>query len=169
MGECDKPNPSTRQNHCNFVRNILDFFFARLLTQLRRYEYRKRYANYRTDLDLLESHKQFPWITVWDDHGNHVNTPSLLPLLTPAPEVADNTWKAGSAQLNNTEASFVEDGGISVDQRKAYAVRAHFEWMPIRQVCPYIPPQSLFDSMDRWTWTITSASGAPSTSATSST
>ena len=26
------------------------------------------------------------------------------------------------------------DGGISVDQRKMNAVRAYFEWMPIRQV-----------------------------------
>ncbi|KAI4130471.1 MAG: hypothetical protein LQ347_003357 [Umbilicaria vellea] len=40
----------------------------------------------------------------------------------------------GSAALNNTEASFISDGGISVDQRKMNAVRAYFEWMPIRQV-----------------------------------
>jgi len=50
------------------------------------------------------------------------------------PEVADNTWRAGSSELNNTEDSFVKDGGVSVDQRKMNAVRAYFEWMPIRQV-----------------------------------
>lgn len=33
------------------------------------YDYRERYATYRTDLDLLASHQQFPWIPVWDDHG----------------------------------------------------------------------------------------------------
>jgi alkaline phosphatase D len=33
------------------------------------YDYRKRYATYRTDLDLLASHQNFPWIPVWDDHG----------------------------------------------------------------------------------------------------
>lgn len=33
------------------------------------YDYRKRYATYRTDLDLLLSHQQFAWIPVWDDHG----------------------------------------------------------------------------------------------------
>lgn len=33
------------------------------------YDYRKRIATYRTDLDLLASHQQFPWIPVWDDHG----------------------------------------------------------------------------------------------------
>ncbi|KAF2797135.1 alkaline phosphatase-like protein [Melanomma pulvis-pyrius CBS 109.77] len=81
------------------------------------YDYRKRIATYRTDLDLLASHQQFAWIPVWDDH-----------------EVADNTWRDGSAELNNTEDSFVRDGGVSVDQRKMHAVRAYFEWMPIRQV-----------------------------------
>lgn len=38
------------------------------------------------------------------------------------------------SELNNTEASFIGDGGVSVDQRKMNAVRAYFEWMPIRQV-----------------------------------
>ncbi|KAE8445639.1 hypothetical protein EG329_012936 [Mollisiaceae sp. DMI_Dod_QoI] len=69
------------------------------------------------DLDLLLSHQQFAWIPVWDDH-----------------EVADNTFRDGSAELNNTEDSFIKDGGVSVDQRKMNAVRAYFEWMPIRQV-----------------------------------
>lgn len=49
-------------------------------------------------------------------------------------EVADNTYRDGSADLNNTEASFIKDGGVSVDQRKMNAVRAYFEWMPIRSV-----------------------------------
>ncbi|KEF56307.1 alkaline phosphatase [Exophiala aquamarina CBS 119918] len=81
------------------------------------YDYRKRHATYRTDHDLLLSHQNMPWIPVWDDH-----------------EVADNTWRDGSAELNNTEASFVADGGVSVDQRKMNAVRAYWEWQPIRQV-----------------------------------
>ncbi|KAK2736231.1 hypothetical protein FQN57_000829 [Myotisia sp. PD_48] len=81
------------------------------------YDYRKRHATYRTDLDLLASHQRFPWIPVWDDH-----------------EVADNTYRDGSSKLNNTEDSFVKDGGVSTDQRKMNAVRAYFEWMPIRQV-----------------------------------
>jgi len=81
------------------------------------YDYRARYATYRTDKDLLLSHQMLPWIAVWDDH-----------------EVADNTWRDGEADLNNTEASFVFDGGVAVEQRKMNAVRAYFEWMPIRQV-----------------------------------
>ncbi|KAL2365838.1 hypothetical protein RJZ56_001134 [Blastomyces dermatitidis] len=36
--------------------------------------------------------------------------------------------------MNNTEESFIKAGGISINQVKANAVRAHFEWMPIRQV-----------------------------------
>jgi alkaline phosphatase D len=75
------------------------------------YDYRKRHSTYRTDLDLLASHQAFPWIPVWDDH-----------------EVSDNTYRDGASELNNTEASFVTDGGVSVDQRKMNAVRAYFEW-----------------------------------------
>ncbi|KAF3010414.1 hypothetical protein E8E15_000859 [Penicillium rubens] len=81
------------------------------------YDYRKRLATYRTDLDLLASHQNFAWIPVWDDH-----------------EVADNTYRDGSSELRNDEKSFIQDGGVSVDQRKMNAVRAYFEWMPIRQV-----------------------------------
>ncbi|TDZ15316.1 Alkaline phosphatase D [Colletotrichum orbiculare MAFF 240422] len=81
------------------------------------YDYRKRIATYRTDLDLVASHQSYPWIPVWDDH-----------------EVSDNTWRDGASELNNTEESFIVDGGVSVDQRKMNAVRAYFEWMPIRQV-----------------------------------
>ncbi|KAG8623301.1 hypothetical protein KVT40_008277 [Elsinoe batatas] len=81
------------------------------------YDYRARHANYREDQDLLLSHQNYPWIPVWDDH-----------------EVSDNGYRDGSSNLNNTEDSFIRDGGISVDQRKMNAVRAYFEWMPIRQV-----------------------------------
>ena len=36
--------------------------------------------------------------------------------------------------MTNTEDSFNKFGGISFDQRKRHAVRAYFEWMPLRQV-----------------------------------
>ncbi|KAK5939260.1 hypothetical protein PMZ80_008563 [Knufia obscura] len=87
------------------------------------YDYRKRHATYRADLDSIDSFQNYAWIPVWDDH-----------------EVGDNTWRDGMADQNNTEASFIqydiEFGGeyISFDQRKMNAVRAYFEWMPIRQV-----------------------------------
>jgi alkaline phosphatase D len=47
------------------------------------YDYRRRLATYRTDLDLLASHEQFPWIPVWDDH-----------------EVADNTVSSSGSSHN---------------------------------------------------------------------
>lgn len=40
----------------------------------------------------------------------------------------------GGSTMNNTEDSFNKFGGISFDQRKMNAVRAYFEWMPLRQV-----------------------------------
>ncbi|KAL4879874.1 PhoD-like phosphatase-domain-containing protein [Aspergillus karnatakaensis] len=82
------------------------------------YDYRMRLGQYRTDEDLVASHQNFPWITVWDDH-----------------EIANNGYRDGYSGLRNTEESFNNYGPqISVDQRKMNAVRAYFEWMPIRQV-----------------------------------
>lgn len=87
------------------------------------YDYRKRHASYRADSDSILSFASYAWIPVWDDH-----------------EVGDNTWRDGMAAQNNTEDSFIQDeieyggAGIAFDQRKMNAVRAYFEWMPIRQV-----------------------------------
>lgn len=81
------------------------------------YDYRTRIAQYRTDADLQLSHQKFAWIATWDDH-----------------EVANNGYRDGFSAMNNTEDSFLRFGGVSVDQRKMNAVRAYFEWMPIRQV-----------------------------------
>ncbi|KAK3303351.1 alkaline phosphatase-like protein [Chaetomium strumarium] len=82
------------------------------------FDYRTRHGQYRTDLDLQLLAQNFAWIPTWDDH-----------------EVANNGYRDGFSGLNNTEESFRTDGpSISVDQRKMNAVRAYFEWMPIRQV-----------------------------------
>jgi alkaline phosphatase D len=81
------------------------------------YDYRTRIAQYRTDPDLALAHQNFPWIPVWDDH-----------------ETANNAYRDGFSNMNNTEESFLEYGGVSVDQRKMNAVRAYFEYQPIRQV-----------------------------------
>ncbi|CEJ93841.1 hypothetical protein VHEMI09407 [[Torrubiella] hemipterigena] len=80
-------------------------------------DYRTRHGQYRNDPDLQLLSQKFAWITTWDDH-----------------EFADNGYKDGFANLNNTEDSFLNKGPkISVDSRKLHAVRAYFEWMPIRQ------------------------------------
>lgn len=78
-------------------------------------DYRKRYATYRGDTGLQELHRRKAWLLIWDDH-----------------EVADNSYKSGTADSNNTEAGTVE--GVRFTERKRNAVKAYFEWMPIRQV-----------------------------------
>lgn len=58
--------------------------------------------------------------------------------------MSDNTYRDGSSKLHNDEESFLTHGGVSVDQRKMNAVRAYFEWMPIRSasdthsLCPIV-------------------------------
>ncbi|EWC48965.1 hypothetical protein DRE_00270 [Drechslerella stenobrocha 248] len=75
-------------------------------------DYRIRIAMQRRDPDLALNHANFPWISVWDDH-----------------EVANNGWKDGSPPNMN-----MMKEGVTWDQRKHNGLRAHFEWMPIRQV-----------------------------------
>ncbi|KAI8968680.1 PhoD-like phosphatase-domain-containing protein [Trametes punicea] len=81
-------------------------------------DYRLRLNQYRTDAGLVAAHLKAPWIT--DDH-----------------EVADQSWKAGTADSNDTSVgcSFSPSGACFTD-RKLAAVRAYHEWMPIRQVDP---------------------------------
>ena len=72
-------------------------------------DYRHRYAIYRGDDHLRELHRKVPFITVWDDH-----------------EVANDTWRNGAENHNADEGDFSD--------RKLDALRAYFEWMPIRPV-----------------------------------
>ena len=71
-------------------------------------DYRERHAQYKTDPDLQAAHRQMPWICVWDDH-----------------ETTDNSYSTGAN--NHTEGA----EGIWKN-REGWAVRAYFEWMPIR-------------------------------------
>lgn len=73
-------------------------------------DYRKRYAWYRKDQDLQSLHHRHPFIVIWDDH-----------------ELANDTYKDGAE--NHQSAS---EGAFSA--RKAAALQAYFEWMPIRPV-----------------------------------
>lgn len=72
-------------------------------------DYRKRYALYRTDPQLQALHAAHPFITVWDDH-----------------EVANDAYVGGAQNHNEGEGSF--------DARKEAALRAYYEWMPVRPV-----------------------------------
>lgn len=71
-------------------------------------DYRRRHAQYKGDPDLQMLHALYPFICTWDDH-----------------ELADDAWKDGAANHQPaTEGSFTT--------RRNNALRAYFEWMPIR-------------------------------------
>jgi alkaline phosphatase D len=70
-------------------------------------DYRLRYAQYRSDPDLQEAHRQHPFINIWDDH-----------------ETTNNSYKDGADNHDDSEGDWFE--------RKGWAVRAYFEWLPIR-------------------------------------
>ncbi len=73
-------------------------------------DYRARYATYRTDPDLQEAHRLFPFIAVWDDH-----------------ELANDAWADGAINHNP------EKGEGDWATRRAAAYKAYLEWMPIRE------------------------------------
>ncbi len=72
-------------------------------------DYRVRHALYKTDEDLQAAHAAHPWICIWDDH-----------------ETANNSYADGAG--NHTEG---EEG--SWTERKRTALRAYFEWLPVRE------------------------------------
>jgi len=71
-------------------------------------DYRQRYAQYRSDPDLQQAHRQHPFIAMWDDH-----------------EFADNFWNGGARNHRSRDGSFAA--------RRLVAGRAYAEWMPIRE------------------------------------
>ena len=80
--------------------------------------YRQRHAQYKSDPDSQEVHRQHPFIVIWDDH-----------------EFANNTWWNG-AQNHNPDTG----EGDWITRRNA-AVRAFFEWMPIREDLQALSPR----------------------------
>jgi len=85
-------------------------------------DYRKRYALYRTDTGLQAIHAKTPFIAVWDDH-----------------EVCNDAYLDGAENHNDDEGMFTD--------RKMAALKAYYEWMPIR---PYVAGQaeSLYRKFD---------------------
>lgn len=74
-------------------------------------DYRTRHAQYKRDPDSREMHRQHPLIAVWDDH-----------------ESANDSW-FGGADNHDPDA-----GEGSWADRKAAAMRAWREWMPVREI-----------------------------------
>ena len=86
-------------------------------------DYRRRHAQYRTDPDLQALHAALPMIAVWDDH-----------------EFANDAWREGAE--NHTPAT---EGPFSA--RRAAALQAYHEWMPVRLPDP-ARPDRIYRSFD---------------------
>jgi alkaline phosphatase D len=72
-------------------------------------DYRARHAQYRRDPDLQALHARHPMIAVWDDH-----------------EIANDAWLGGAQNHQpGSEGPWAD--------RRAAAVRAYREWLPVRE------------------------------------
>lgn len=87
-------------------------------------DYRLRHAQYKSDPDLQAAHARAAFICVWDDH-----------------EVANDTWTGGAENHQaETEGEFLT--------RKAAALKAYFEWMPIREPEGGLTEDAIYRSFD---------------------
>lgn len=87
-------------------------------------DYRQRHAQYKSDPDLQAAHARAAFICVWDDH-----------------EVANDTWTGGAENHTpETEGDFLT--------RKAAALKAYFEWMPIREPEGGLTESAIYRSFD---------------------
>jgi len=77
-------------------------------------QYRQRYAQYRSDPDLQALHAAMPMIAVWDDQ-----------------EVAARSWAEGGVHDPATQGPY--------SARRAAAMQAYREWMPVRVPDPTRP------------------------------
>lgn len=75
-------------------------------------DYRRRHAQYKSDPGCRAMHAAHPFLACWDDH-----------------EVTNNPWTGGAANHQPEEEGDWE-------ARREAALRAYFEWMPIREPEP---------------------------------
>jgi alkaline phosphatase D len=82
-------------------------------------DYRTRHAQYKSDPDLQAAHARAAMIAVWDDH-----------------ETANDSFREGAQNHQpETEGEWAK--------RKAAAMQAYFEWMPIRDAAPGKPWEAI--------------------------
>jgi alkaline phosphatase D len=80
-------------------------------------DYRTRHAQYKRDVDLQEMQRQHAMVAIWDDH-----------------EVANDAWRSGAENHDAaTEGSYA--------RRRAGALQAYYEWMPVREPSDTLQPQ----------------------------
>lgn len=82
-------------------------------------DYRRRHARYKSDPHLQAAHARAPWIVVWDDH-----------------ETANDSWQGGAENHDP------DKGEGDWAARKAAALKAYYEWMPIREPAAGALPQA---------------------------
>ena len=82
-------------------------------------DYRTRHAQYKADPQAQALHAASAFICIWDDH-----------------ETANDSWKTGAQNHNEGEGSWAE--------RRASAMRAYYEWMPVRDPAPGAAREALF-------------------------
>jgi len=75
-------------------------------------DYRTRHAQYRRDPNLQAATAMMPMIAIWDDH-----------------ETSNDSWQGGAQNHQPGEEGPWED-------RKAAALRAYYDWMPVREPVP---------------------------------
>lgn len=71
-------------------------------------DYRTLYKTYRSDADLREAHRLFPFVSIWDDH-----------------EFADDCWQDHATHFNEAK------GSEQDAERRHVASRAWFEFQPV--------------------------------------
>jgi len=87
-------------------------------------DYRRRHAQHRSDRALQAATAAMPLIAVWDDH-----------------ESSNDSWKEGA---ENHQAETEGDW----DSRRQAALRAYYEWMPIREPQPGRVHEQIYRNFD---------------------
>ena len=91
-------------------------------------DYRRRHAQVKTEPNLQAAHARAAFICVWDDH-----------------EITNDAWIGGAE--NHTDGHGTGGEG-DWEARKAVAMQAYFEWMPIRDPSPTRARAAIFRSFE---------------------
>jgi alkaline phosphatase D len=87
-------------------------------------DYRRRHAQVKADAQMQAAHARAAFICVWDDH-----------------ETANDSWLGGAENHDSAQ-----EGDWRT--RKAAALQAYFEWMPIRNQAPGADPAAIYRSFE---------------------
>ncbi|MEL6686244.1 MAG: alkaline phosphatase D family protein [Pseudomonadota bacterium] len=85
-------------------------------------DYRQRHAQYRRDASLQAVTAAMPLIAIWDDH-----------------ETSNDSWRGGAQNHDESEGEW--------EARKQAALRAYYEWMPVRDPKPGRARETLYRSL----------------------